>query len=139
MGAIIERARALRSKIEELASDHIEDSDAASFTELFPAWDGNGKAYAVGDRVRYDGTLYKVLQAHTSQADWTPDAAPSLFAEVLIPDPTVIPVWQQPDSTNPYMTGDRVHYPDENGPVYESTIDNNVWSPADYPAGWSEV
>lgn len=139
MGAIIERARALRTKIEELATDHIEDDVAPGFVELFPVWDGNGKAYAVGDRVRYNGILYKVLQAHTSQADWTPDAATSLFAEVLIPDPTVIPVWRQPDSTNPYMTGDKVHYPDENGPVYESTIDNNVWSPAEYPAGWREV
>ena len=139
MGAIIERARALRTKIEELETDHIEDDVAPGFVELFPVWDGNGKAYAVGDRVRYNGILYKVLQAHTSQADWTPDAATSLFAEVLIPDPTVIPVWHQPDSTNPYMTGDKVHYPDENGPVYESTVDNNVWSPADYPAGWKEV
>lgn len=139
MGAIIDRARELRAKIEELATDHIDDSDATSYTELFPLWDGNGKAYKTGDRVRYNGILYKVLQDHTSQTDWTPDAAPSLFAEVLIPDPEVIPVWRQPDSTNPYMTGDKVHYPDENGPVYESTIDNNVWSPADYPAGWKEV
>lgn len=139
MSDIIERARELRAKIEEVATNYIEDSDAVDFTELFPAWDGNGKAYTVGDRVRYAGTLYKVLQAHNSQADWTPEAAPSLFAEVLIPDPEVIPVWKQPDSTNAYMTGDKVHYPDENGPVYESVIDNNVWSPADYPAGWSIV
>lgn len=139
MSDIIERARALRAKIEEVATNYIDDSDAVDFTELFPVWDGNGKAYTVGDRVRYVGTLYKVLQAHNSQADWTPEAAPSLFAEVLIPDPEVVPVWRQPDSTNAYMTGDKVHYPDENGPVYESVIDNNVWSPADYPAGWSIV
>lgn len=80
MSEIIERARALRAKIEELATDHIED--------------GNGKAYTAGDRVRYAGTLYKVLQDHTSQPDWTPEAAPSLLAEVLIPDPEVIPVWK---------------------------------------------
>ena len=139
MGNIIERARALRAKIEELATDHIEDADAPGFTELFPAWDGNGKAYTTGDRVRYAGILYKVLQDHTSQSGWTPEAAPSLFAEVLIPNPDAIPVWTQPDSTNAYMTGDKVHYPDENGPVYESTIDNNVWSPEAYPAGWREV
>ena len=139
MSDIIERARALRAKIEEVATNYIDDSDAVDFTELFPVWDGNGKAYTVGDRVRYVGTLYKVLQAHNSQADWTPEAAPSLFAEVLIPDQEVVPVWRQPDSTNAYMTGDKVHYPDENGPVYESVIDNNVWSPADYPAGWSIV
>ena len=139
MSDIIERARTLRAKIEELAQDHIEDGDAAGYAEFFPAWDGNGKAYAAGDRVRYSGTLYKVLQEHTSQPDWTPDATHSLFAEVLIPDPEVIPVWKQPDSTNPYMTGDRVHYPDEDSPVYESTIDNNVWAPDAYPAGWREV
>lgn len=139
MGAIIDRARELRAKIEELATDHIDDSDATSYTELFPLWDGNGKDYKTGDRVRFNGILYKVLQDHTSQPDWTPEAAPSLFAEVLIPDPEVIPVWKKPDSTNPYMTGDKVHYPDENGPVYESTIDNNVWSPEEYPAGWKEV
>lgn len=139
MSEIIERARALRAKIEELATDHIEDGDAADFTELFPAWNGDGKAYTAGDRVRYAGTLYKVLQEHTSQADWNPEAAPSLFAEVLIPDPDVIPVWKQPDSTNPYMNGDKVHYPDADGPVYESTIDNNVWSPDAYPQGWTLV
>ena len=63
----------------------------------------------------------------------------SLWARILIPDPEVIPVWEQPDSTNPYMTGDRVHYPTAEDPVYESLIDNNVWSPGEYPAGWQEV
>ena len=139
MSNIIERARALRSKIEQLANDHIEDGDAAESMELFPTWNGNGREYLKGERVRYGGTLYKVLQKHISQPDWNPEAAPSLFAEVLIPSPDVIPVWKQPDSTNPYMTGDRVHYPDEDSPVYESTIDNNVWAPDAYPAGWKEV
>jgi len=62
--------------------------------------------------------------------------APSLWAKVLIPDPDVIPEWEQPDSTNPYMIGDRVMF---NGLVYESVIDNNIWSPAAYPAGWKQV
>ena len=77
-----------------------------------------------------------MLQAHTSQTDWAPDTAVSLFAEVLIPNPEIIPDWVQPDSTNAYMTGDRVIF---EGLVYESLIDNNVWSPAVYPAGWQEV
>lgn len=139
MGTIIERARTLRAKIEELAVDNLEDEVAVDYTELFPLWDGGGKAYVAGDRVRYGGTLFKVLQNHTSQADWPPESAVSLFAEVLIPDPDAIPVWQQPDSTNPYMIGDRVHYPAEDSPVYESIIDNNVYSPEDYPTGWREV
>lgn len=108
---------------------------------LFPLWSGDGIAYAVGDRIRYNNVLYKVLQAHTSQSDWTPAAAASLFATVIDVvvdedgevDENAIAEWVQPDSTNPYMTGDRVMF---EGSVYESTIDNNVWSPATYPAGW---
>lgn len=114
----------------------VSDAAARKMPEYFPEWDSNGHSYAVGDRVVYDGTLYKVLQAHTSQSDWTPEAAPSLFAKVLTSTTGEPLPWEQPDSTNPYMTGDRVIF---DGKVYESTQDNNVWSPADYPAGWKEV
>lgn len=135
MSEIVERARALRRQIENLAQT-TDDEQALQCTELFPAWSGDSFSYAAGERVRYNGTLYKVLQSHTSQTDWTPDTAVSLFAEVLIPDPEIIPDWVQPDSTNAYMTGDRVIF---EGLVYESLIDNNVWSPVAYPAGWQEV
>ena len=135
---VIERARELRRQI-EINATHMTDEEALDYTELFASWFGNGVEYAVGDRVRYDGDLYKVLQVHTSQPNWTPDVAVSLFAKMLIPDPDVIPVWEQPDSTNPYMRGDKVHYPNEDSPVYESLIDNNVWSPDAYPAGWQIV
>ena len=134
--SIIDRARVLRDTIEEL-SVHLDDEIALENSELFPMWSGESVSYTVGQRLRYDGTLYKVLQAHTSQPGWTPDAAPSLFAEVLPgQDGTEVGEWTQPDSTNPYMMGDRVMY---NGTMYESMIDNNVWSPADYPQGWQEV
>lgn len=119
----------------EKAAGSLADEDALEVPMLFPRWKAD-VAYAAGDRVYYEGTLYKVLIAHTSQADWTPDVAPSLFAEVLIPDPEVIPDWVQPDSTNPYMKGDKVRFKDD---IYESLIDNNVWSPADYPAGWQLI
>ena len=135
---LIERARILRATIENLALS-LDDTEAAQNAELFPSWNSNGVIYTAGQRVQYEGILYKVLIDHASQPAWTPEDAPSLFAKVLIPDPGVIPVWEQPDSTNPYMIGDRVHYPGENDPVYESLIDNNVWSPGDYPAGWQEV
>ena len=135
MPDIVERARELRRQI-EIGAAAMEDEEALQFTELFPAWSGNGIFYAVGDRVRYEGTLYKVLQVHTSQPTWTPTAATSLFAEVLIPDPEIIPDWVQPSSTNPYMRGDKVRF---EGKIYESLIDGNVWSPSAYPAGWREV
>lgn len=132
----IERARELRMVIEQLA-ETLEDTAAIESVELFPQWDANSHEYSVGDRVRDGGVLYKVVQTHTSQADWTPENAPSLFAKVLPgQEGTEIGEWVQPDSTNPYMTGDRVMF---NGRTYESTIDGNVWSPVDYPAGWKEI
>lgn len=119
----------------DAAGAMLTDEQAASVPALYSAWE-TGTAYNAGDRRTYGGVLYKCLQAHTSQDDWTPDVAVSLWATVLIPDPDVIPDWVQPDSTNAYMTGDKVRY---NGVVYRSLIDNNVWSPDAYPAGWEIV
>lgn len=130
---LIEKARALRPIIEKAVSATLSDTEALEAVSLFPAW-VSGKSYATGDRVKDGGTLYKCLQAHTSQPDWTPTAAPSLWAKVLIPDPGTIPEWEQPDSTNPYMAGDKVTH---NGKTWVSDIDNNVWAPGAY--GWTEV
>ena len=118
-------------------AETLSDAQALQVPMLFDEFDGNGVAYEVGKRIMYKGILYKIIQAHTSQADWTPVAAPSLFAKVI--NETIdgsIPEFEQPDSTNPYMKGDRVIF---NGKVYESLIDNNVYSPEAYPAGWKEV
>lgn len=109
------------------------DTQALEAVSIYPSW-RTGKAYTTGKRIRYNGILYKVLQAHTSQDDWTPDVSASLFAKVLIPDPETIPEWEQPDSTNPYNKGDKVT---RNGVTWISTIDNNVWEPGVY--GWEET
>lgn len=109
------------------------DADALNAVAIYPEW-RDGVAYTTGQRVRWNETLYKVLQDHTSQADWTPDAAPSLFAKVLIPDPETIPEWKQPDSTNPYANGDKVTH---NGKTWVSDIDGNAWEPGVY--GWIEI
>ena len=135
MGRFADRARGLRKKIESLAENHVPDEEAVECAELFPAWDGRNHEYSVGDRFRYEGKLYKVLQAHTSQLEWLPTVAPSVYAEILPgQDDTDIGEWVQPDSTNPYMTGDRVYH---NGKLWESTVDNNVWAPGVF--GWVEV
>lgn len=127
------KAKLLRQLIESLAIA-LDDETALTGVELFPAW-AVGKAYAIDDRVQYNGALYKCVQAHTSQADWTPPSAPSLFAEVLPGQGgTGIGEWKQPDSTNPYKKGDKVKH---NGKTWESEIDNNVWEPGVY--GWTEV
>ena len=130
---LYELAMKLRPYIEKAAIS-LSDEDALEAKELYPQWSGESVNYVPDMRVRYDGILYKVLQTHTSQPAWTPPAAPSLFAKVLIPDPDVIPDWEQPDSTNAYSMGDKVRF---NGKVYESLINGNVWAPDVY--GWREI
>lgn len=130
-----EKAYQLRQMIVK-ASASLDDEDALEAVELFPVWQSDTD-YAVDVRVRYDDHLYRCVQAHHSKIDWTPDAVPALWTEVA--KPGEIPVWRQPTGAqDAYNTGDKVHYPDADGPVYESTVDNNVWSPADYPAGWQK-
>ena len=132
---LIELARKLRPYIEKAAIS-LDDTDAIEATQLFPEWHANENKYEKDARVRYNGILYKCLQAHIPQSNWDPLSAPSLWAKVLIPDENVIPEWEQPDSTNPYQIGDRVSF---EGKIYESTIANNIWSPVAYPAGWHEI
>ena len=120
----------IASQINSLAVD---DSTALRMREFYPLWEA-GQDYTAGFRLRYGGLLYKVLQSHTSRETWTPDAAPSLFAKVLIPDETVIPAWEQPDSTNAYAKGDKVTH---KGKTWVSDVDNNLWEPGIY--GWIEV
>lgn len=117
----------------EKASESLADEELLEVPNLAPGWAPDG-SYAPGNRVCFQGILYKCLQAHTAQAGWTPEAAPSLWARVLIPDEAVIPEWVQPESTNGYKKGDRVSC---NGRLWISTCDDNVWSPGVY--GWEEV
>ena len=104
------------------------DEQALAVQTLYPEWASlaDGTTLKVGDRVNYEGLLYNVLQEHHKQEAWNPVDAPSLFAQVLIPDPTVVPEWVQPDSTNPYMKGDKVTH---NGSTWESLVDGNIWEP----------
>lgn len=131
-----EKARRLRPLIIK-ASASLPDEDALNGIELFPAWQTD-HAYAVDERVRYGDKLFRVVQSHISQDNWTPNVVPALFTEVAAPGE--IPVWRQPTGAqDAYQTGDKVYYPDANGTVYESIIDGNVWSPEAYPAGWRAV
>lgn len=91
------------------------------------------KDYAVGDLREYQYKPYRCLQAHHAIQEWNPADAVSLWARVLAGGDET-PVWEQPESTNPYMKGDKVHFPTKDDPVYVSTVDNNVWPPNVY--GW---
>lgn len=179
-----------RDKVTELLVNL--DNDAAIENAiLFPQWK-SGVDYKVDERIRYNNVLYIILQDHTSQEEWRPDVAGSLYARMLRSwEQNIIPTWEQPESTNGFMAGDKVYHngllyvstadyntwepgiegnpwelvveeqPEDtepevkeyavgalyamgdrvifNGVEYESLIDNNSWSPADYPAGWAEV
>lgn len=124
------KAKALRRLIES-ASNSLNDESALTGVELFPAW-AVGKAYSIGDRVQYNGALYKCVQAHTSQADWTPDAAPALWVAVSV---DAWPEWVQPAGAHDaYHRGDKVSY---RGKHYICTADANVYAPDVY--GWEEA
>ena len=127
-------ANKYRQRIEQAAVS-LPDDDAYFTPELFPRWRA-GVALDVDVRVCYKDKLYRVVQPHTTQDDWTPDITPALFTEV--PKPGEIPVWKQPTGAqDAYMKGDKVHYPDAAAPVWASDVDNNVWEPGVY--GWTEV
>lgn len=130
-----EKAIALRKLIEKLSAD-LPDSEAYTASELFPMW--TLKDYAQGDRVQYNGLLYKCLQSHTAQADWTPDKAVSLW--VRVDDPSIeFPEWRQPQgSHDAYAKGDKVSH---NGKHWVSDVDGNVWEPGAVgtEALWHEV
>ena len=128
-----EHLRKLRELIRKAAVS-LDDTDALSAIELFAPWQTD-TAYTVDERLRYSGKLYRVVQSHNSQADWTPDITPALYTEVA--EPGTIPVWKQPTGAqDAYMKGDKVHYPDEQGDVWISTVDNNTWTPGVY--GWEK-
>ena len=120
----------------KMFANTLSDEQALQVPLMYDEFEVN-RHYIVGERVLYQDVLYKVITEHTSQATWTPDVAPSLFAKVINESTDgSIPEWVQPDSTNAYSKGDKVSY---NGHIYESVIDGNVWSPDAYPQGWQLI
>jgi len=122
-------------KILAAQSEQLTDEEALGVAALYPTWTSkNGEVVTVGERLWYNEKLYKVVQTHSVQSDWTPDVTPALYTEITIVEwPDFVPPTGTQDA---YMTGDKVTF---NGEHYESLIDNNTWSPADYPSGWNKV
>lgn len=113
-------------ELARIQAQGLDDADAVRVPALYDEWSGDSVEYAVGDRVRFQGNLVKCLQAHASQPDWAPNAAPSLWALILPGQDgsgVEVGIWQQPDSTNGYEKGDRVIY---NGHLWESLVNSNV-------------
>jgi len=115
------------------ASASLSDTDALEAVELFPRWSDSAE-YVTGDRVSYEGILYKCLLDHTSQPSWTPDASPSLWARVDDPGEEW-PEWRQPTgATDAYALGAKVSHNEKH---WISDYDNNTWEPGVF--GWSEA
>ena len=122
------KAKLLRNLIEQLAIT-LDDATALIGIELFPTW--GLISYSIGDRVQYNGTLYKCIQAHTAQSDWTPDATPALWVVVTVEE---WPEWVQPTGAqDAYAKDSKVTH---NGKKWISSYDANVWEPGVY--GWEE-
>ena len=133
----LQAAEQLRRALQLFAAG-LDDEKAMEVVAIYNPWKV-GKSYPVGEFLTYgqngvgDPQLYKVAQAHTSQADWTPDTTPALYTAIGLDD-NGYPVWSQPSGAHDaYNVGDIVDY---NGKLYQSTINGNVYSPDAYPAGW---
>ena len=128
----------LQQKDVQTVLTYLTDEQAATVPNLYPEWSAAGQ-YMAGDRCLYNEILYKCLQTHTAQSDWTPETAPSLWVKILAgQEGTGIGEWEQPESTNPYQKGEKVVH---NGKTWESLIDNNVWEPGAVGSEtlWKEV
>lgn len=124
----------LLHKIGKVVAKQVNDDDIAmELKEFYENW-ATDTLMNEGCYINYNGNLYKILTTHTSQSNWEPDNSPSLFSLVLtdIVNGAILE-WKQPDATNAYSTGDKVLF---EGNIYVSLINNNVWSPTAYPAGW---
>lgn len=114
-----------------LATSYLDDEQAETVTNLFPVWE-SGVEYIVGDRRQYNELLYRCVQAHTSQDDWTPDITPALWVRTSTEE---WPEWIQPQGAHDaYNIGDKVSHLDKH---WISTVDANIWEPSVY--GWDEV
>lgn len=137
----LQMAQQLRRALQMFAAT-LDETRAMEVASVYPAWE-SGRAYAVGDIIQYgtnsvgDPQLYKVVQAHTSQADWIPGQGTDSLYDAFGLDGQGYPVWSQPTGAHDaYQTGDIVNY---NGTLYRSLIDGNVWAPDAYPQGWEVV
>lgn len=119
----------------------LDEEKAMEIGGVYDAWKPD-TAYTTGEYITYgknsvgDAQLYKVVQTHTSQADWAPDVTASLYTPIGLTDDGY-PIWSQPTGAHDaYNAGDIVEY---NGILYKSLIDGNTYSPDAYPAGWELV
>lgn len=129
----------------KMQAAELSDGDAVKVPALYDEWSGESIEYKQGQRLRFQGLLVKVLQGHTSQPDWAPNAAPSLFA-VILPGQdgsgVEVGIWQRPSADNGYGYGDKTIH---NGRLWQSdydpdgTLGGNVWEPGTVGSHWVDL
>lgn len=130
---LVEQAQAIRAGMQALARTAPDAVLLAQPMAMYDEWSAESVEYALNDIRQYNGLLYRCVQAHTSQATWTPEAAASLWTRIA--DPTQEwPEWIQPTGAhNAYALGAKVSHA---GKHWVSNVANNVWEPGVY--GWTE-
>ena len=126
-----EDASSMRAEINSIV-EQMNDTEIINHTVLCPVWKEN-QTYSAGTRVRFNGNLYKAIQTHTSKAESTPDKMTDSFLLISKDGKDVIPKWA---SSVKSSIGDIVKFKDS---IWESLIDNNSWSPEEYPSGWLKI
>ena len=131
---LTEKARKMRAAM-ETAAVSLDDATASTAPELFPRLKGDGSLVKAGTRICWGGTLKRAAVDLWDNAENTPDAAPTLWEDVLYRDgiriiPETITVGLA------FAKGERGWWGDA---LYASTMDDNVWTPEQYPAGWEIV
>lgn len=133
----LQAAEQLRRALQMFAQT-LTDEEAMEVAAVYPTYEV-GKAYKAGEMITYDVNavgdpqLYRVVQDHTSQADWSPFSTPALYTPIGL-DQKGYPIWSRPTGAHDaYNVDDIVDY---NGTLYKSLINGNAYSPDEYPAGW---
>ena len=130
---IVEQAQAKKASI-DTAGAMLTDEQAIEVIDLYDEWAVNKQVYA-GNRIQFEGELYKVLQDHTTQADWTPDVTPALYVEVGY---GYREIKENMMATEAFAKGE-IGWWKEKDNLYESLFDGNVYTPDSYPNGWQKV
>ena len=131
MNRYMQKAEEIRKAINKFAENQT-DETLIDNKSAFRLWSGNGLEVEAGEIYLYNDELYRVVQNHTTQNDWTPDKTPALYTKISVEE---FPQWRQPTGAqDAYKKGDKVTYDNKH---WISTADNNVWQPGVY--GWDEI
>ena len=123
-------------KMLSTGAEELSDEDALDVAAVFPTWASMvGKKVLAGKRLWWDGRLWKTTQyIQELLSNWTPEAAVSLFTEVSVAE--IREITDPIPAENPFMKDEKGRW---KGEVYVSQIDNNIWTPDAYPAGWQKI